>query len=45
MGISFDDYAAQVVSYLDPEQRELFESRDAWNAMQSSVVSSLEAPP
>jgi hypothetical protein len=43
MGISFDEYAAQVVSYLDPEQRELFEGRDAWNTMQSAVVSRLEA--
>ncbi len=43
MGISFDEYASQVVAYLDPEQREIFASRDAWNAMQDAVVSRLEA--
>lgn len=43
MGISFDDYAAQVVAYLAPDQRELFAERDAWNAMQDAVVSKLEA--
>jgi predicted nucleotidyltransferase component of viral defense system len=41
--ISFDEYAAQVVSYLDPVQRELFEGRDAWTAMQDAVVSYVEA--
>lgn len=41
--ISYDQYAAQVVAYLDPDQRELYESRDAWNAMQEAVVSALEA--
>ena len=39
--ISFDDYAAQVVAYLDPAQAELFESRSAWDAMQEAVVSRL----
>ncbi|MGH7269049.1 MAG: nucleotidyl transferase AbiEii/AbiGii toxin family protein [Polyangiaceae bacterium] len=43
MGLSFDEYSSQVVAYLDPDQRELFESRDAWNAMQDTVVSRLEA--
>ncbi|MBZ5782466.1 hypothetical protein, partial [Klebsiella aerogenes] len=28
MSISFDSYAAQVVAFLDPEQRELFDTRD-----------------
>lgn len=41
--ISYDQYAAQVVAYLDPDQRELYESRDAWNAMQDAIVSALEA--
>lgn len=40
--ITYDQYAAQVVAFLDPVQRELFESRDAWNAMQNAVVSVLE---
>lgn len=41
--ITYDQYAAQVVAFLDPTQRELYESRDAWNAMQDAVVSTLEA--
>jgi predicted nucleotidyltransferase component of viral defense system len=45
MNISFDEYASQVVAYLDPEQKELFESRASWNAMQSAVVEGLEALP
>lgn len=43
MSISFDEYASRVVAYLDPDQREIFGSRDAWNAMQDAVVSQLEA--
>ena len=41
--ISFDEYASRVVAYLDPDQREIFGSRDAWSAMQDAVVSQLEA--
>lgn len=43
MGISFDEYRSKVVAYLDPEQAVLYEGRDAWNAMQESVVARLEA--
>jgi hypothetical protein len=43
MSISFDEYASRVVAYLDPDQREIFGSRDAWSAMQNAVVSQLEA--
>lgn len=43
MSVSFADYAAKVVAYLDPEQIELFDSRAAWETMQSSVVERLEA--
>jgi cytochrome c1 len=41
--ITYDRYAAQVVAYLDPVQRELYESRAAWNTMQEAVVTALEA--
>jgi predicted nucleotidyltransferase component of viral defense system len=41
LGISYDDYVSKVVAYLDPEQRELFIGRDAWEAMQNEVVSRL----
>jgi hypothetical protein len=43
LSVSFDDYTAQVVAYLDPAQIELFAGRPAWDAMQSAVVSWLEA--
>jgi hypothetical protein len=43
MSISFDEYASRVVVYLDPDQIEIFGSRDAWSAMQDAVVSQLEA--
>jgi hypothetical protein len=43
IGITYDQYSAQVVAYLDPTQRELYESRDAWNTMQDAVVTALEA--
>jgi predicted nucleotidyltransferase component of viral defense system len=43
--ITYDQYAAQVVAYLDPVQRELYESRDAWNTMQDAVVTALESSP
>lgn len=43
IGISFDEYAAQVVSYLDPVHAELYASREAWDAMQEEVVRRIEA--
>jgi hypothetical protein len=43
--IDYDQYAAQVVAFLDPTQRELFESRDAWDTMQQAVVTALEGAP
>ncbi|MBX3187608.1 MAG: nucleotidyl transferase AbiEii/AbiGii toxin family protein [Labilithrix sp.] len=43
MSLSFDDYASQVVAYLDPVQAAVFEGRAAWETMQENVVSRLEA--
>jgi hypothetical protein len=43
VSVSFDEYTSQVVAYLDPGQREVFDGRDAWNAMQDAVVRRLEA--
>ncbi len=43
MSLSFDEYEAQVVAYLDPDQRDLFAGRDAWNVMQDGVVAKLES--
>ena len=43
MSISFDEYAAKVVAFLDPAQSELFAGRAAWDATRDSVVARLEA--
>jgi hypothetical protein len=43
MAISFDEYAAQVVAFLDPDQQVLYEERSAWDAMQNEVIQRLEA--
>ncbi|HEX7481134.1 MAG TPA: nucleotidyl transferase AbiEii/AbiGii toxin family protein [Polyangiales bacterium] len=42
ISISFDEYRAKVVAYLDPEQAALYESRAAWDAMQDAVVAQLQ---
>jgi hypothetical protein len=42
MEVSYDDYKAQVVSYLKPEQIDALGSREAWDALQSRVVEFLE---
>lgn len=42
MGVSFADYVAKVVAYLEPTQAEVFASRETWNAMQDEVVARLE---
>lgn len=43
MSISFDQYAAQVVDFLDPQQKELFVQRSSFDVMQSAVVERLES--
>ena len=43
MSISFDEYRAQVVAFLEPEQAEPYASREAWDLMQETVVGRLEA--
>jgi predicted nucleotidyltransferase component of viral defense system len=41
-GLSFDDYRAKVVSFLEPDQVALYGDRDAWNTMQDAVIGHLE---
>jgi Nucleotidyl transferase AbiEii toxin, Type IV TA system len=43
LGLSFDEYRATVVAYLDPQQSAPYEGRAAWEAMQSAVLTKLEA--
>ena len=45
MEVSYDEYKAQVVSYLKPDQIEALGSREAWDALQSQVVEFLEKAP
>lgn len=40
--ISYDDYAAQVLAYLAPEEGEPYKSRESWEAQQLQVVDALE---
>jgi hypothetical protein len=39
--IMFDEYVAQVVAFLDPQQADLFADRAAWRLMQEAVVARL----
>lgn len=41
--LTYEQYVALVVAYLDPAQAELFASRDAWELMQLDVITKLEA--
>lgn len=43
MTISFDEYTAKVVAYLEPGHAEIYADRSAWNAMQEDAVARLEA--
>jgi predicted nucleotidyltransferase component of viral defense system len=42
-GLTYDQYVSLVVAYLDPEQAEIYASRDAWESMQLDVIARLEA--
>ncbi len=42
MDVSFDEYQGQVVAYLDPVHVLAHSSRQAWDALQTSVVETLE---
>lgn len=41
--LSYDDYKALVVVYLEPEHAELYSSRETWDAMQLEVIGRIEA--
>jgi predicted nucleotidyltransferase component of viral defense system len=43
MSVSFDEYRSKVVAYLHPDQAALYDGREAWDAMQESVVDALQA--
>ena len=39
---SYDDFAGQVLAYLEPEYRQHYKDRKAWAALQGEVVNALE---
>jgi predicted nucleotidyltransferase component of viral defense system len=41
--LTYDQYVSLVVAYLDPEQAELYSSRETWEAMQLNVIERLES--
>lgn len=43
MDLSFDEYASQVVAFLEPSHAEIYAGSEAWGAMQEDVVARLEA--
>lgn len=40
---TYDQYVALVVAYLDPQQAEIYSSREAWDDMQLGVIDRLES--
>jgi hypothetical protein len=42
MSISYDEFRAKVVAYLDVEHLALYQDRAAWDAMQQAVIARLE---
>ncbi len=43
VGIGYDDFAGQVLAYLEPEYQRHYRSRNTWEALQEEVVDALEA--
>jgi predicted nucleotidyltransferase component of viral defense system len=41
--LTYDEYVALVVAYLDPDHAEIYSSRESWEAMQFDVIERLEA--
>lgn len=41
--LTYDQYVSLVVAYLDPQQAELYSSRDTWEELQLGVIERLEA--
>lgn len=42
LGLSYEEYVAQVVAYLEPEEQEIYQPRSVWETMQLHVVDALE---
>lgn len=42
IGIGYDDFAGQVLAYLEPEDQKNYRSKKTWNSLQEDVVKVLE---
>jgi hypothetical protein len=42
--LTFDHFKGQVLTYLQPEDQALYDSPDAWDAIQLRVLDMLEVP-
>lgn len=45
MSVGYDEFAGQVLAYLEPEYQDHYRPRKAWEALQDEVVQRLEALP
>ncbi len=43
MSIGYDEFAAQVLAFLEPDYQQYYRSRAVWDTLQESVVNTLEA--
>ena len=43
MSVSYDEFAGQVLAYLEPEYQAHYKPRKAWEALQDDVVQRLRA--
>jgi predicted nucleotidyltransferase component of viral defense system len=43
IGIGYDDFAGQVLAYLEPEYQDRYRPRKVWETLQAEVVEALEA--
>jgi len=43
IGIGYDDFAGQVLAYLEPEYQDRYRPREAWETLQAEVVEALGA--
>jgi predicted nucleotidyltransferase component of viral defense system len=43
LAVDYDDFAGQVLAYLEPEYQEYYGNKRAWNELQEQVINGLEA--
>jgi predicted nucleotidyltransferase component of viral defense system len=43
LGVEYDDFAGQVLAYLEPEYQDYYGNKKAWKTLQEQVINGLEA--